>query len=129
VTVDGRGGHYLGTEVDGDWWHRYTREGLLARGRGVYWYDDQAFRFARFLAREPIVIPFDQVEELQVGTWHAGRWAWGKPIIKLVWTHQGQSLSSGFVLSGGEPELRQLRERMVNRQYLRKIGIDIQVQK
>jgi hypothetical protein len=108
--MDRKRGHYLGTEIDERWWHRYTRDGLLARGMGEYWYDDQAFYFLRHLSRVPVVIPFVKMEGLKVGTWHAGRWAWGRPIVKLLWIHRGRSLSSGFVLSASMPEVEQLIE-------------------
>ena len=97
--MHGKCGHYLGTEVEGKWWKRYSKDGFFARGNGEYWYDDHAFYFLCYLTREPITIPFDKITALRVGTWHAGRWVWGKPIIKVLWVHQGQTLSSGFILS------------------------------
>ena len=114
--MDKRRGCYLGTEINEKWWKRYTKEGLFARGNGEYWYDDEAFYFLRDLTRDPIVIPFDKMDGLKVGTWHSGRWAWGNPIIKLLWVHQGQSLSSGFILSYQESEalmlLDEIRQRI-----------------
>ena len=106
--MDRRKGHYLGTEMNGKWWHRYTREGFFARGKGEYWYDDTAFHFLRYLTQEPIVIPFQKVDDMMVGTWHCGRWVWGKPIVKILWRHEGVSLSSGFVLSYDEDEMQRI---------------------
>jgi len=113
--MDRRRGHYLGTEIDEKWWKRYTGEGLFARGNGEYWYDDEAFYFLRYLTRDPIVIPFDEISGLKVGTWHSGRWAWGKPIIKVLWAHQGQSLSSGFILAAQKPETLKLLDEIGQR--------------
>ena len=113
--MDKRRGCYLGTEINEKWWKRYTKEGLFARGNGEYWYDDEAFYFLRDLTRGPIVIPFDKMGGLKVGTWHSGRWAWGNPIIKLLWVHQGQSLSSGFILSYQESEVLMLLDEIRQR--------------
>jgi len=113
--MDKRRGCYLGTEINEKWWKRYTKEGLFARGNGEYWYDDEAFYFLRDLTRDPIVIPFGKMGGLKVGTWHSGRWAWGNPIIKLLWVHQGQSLSSGFILSYQESEVLMLLDEIRQR--------------
>jgi hypothetical protein len=113
--MDGRRGLYLGTEIDEKWWKRYTKEGFFARGNGEYWYDDEAFYFLRYLTQDPVVIPFDKVDSVKVGTWHAGRWAWGNLIIKLLWVHQGQSLSSGFILSYQKPEALRLVDEIRQR--------------
>ena len=100
-------GHYLGTVVEGQWWRRYTRPPFFARGNGTYWYDDRAFYFQRYLARDPLELSFERIAEIQTGRWHAGRWAWGAPIVKLIWEGDGLSLSSGFVLSRSESQTRQ----------------------
>ena len=113
--MDGRPGRYLGTEIDEKWWKRYTKEGFFTRGNGEYWYDDEAFYFLRYLTQDPVVIPFDKVDSVKVGTWHAGRWAWGNLIIKLLWVHQGQSLSSGFILSYQKPEALRLLDEIRQR--------------
>jgi hypothetical protein len=116
MPMDRRRGHYLGTEIDEKWWKRYTKEGFFARGNGEYWYDDEAFYFLRYLTQDPIVIPFDKVSTVKAGTWHAGRWGWGNLIVKFLWAHQGQSLSSGFILSYQKPEalrlLNEIRQRV-----------------
>ena len=97
--VEKRRGSYLGTEIDEKWWKRCTNDGLFLRGKGEYWYDDEAFYFLRYLTQGQIDIPFDKVVGLKTGTWHCGRWAWGNLVIKFLWSHLGQSLSSGFILS------------------------------
>jgi hypothetical protein len=84
-------------------------------GKGEYWVDDEAFYFLRTLTQDPIVIPFDKVGDLKVGTWHCGRWAWGNPIVKFLWSHQGQALSSGFVLSYEKAEVQRLVDEISQR--------------
>jgi hypothetical protein len=113
--MDRRRGHYLGTEIDGKWWKRYTKEGFFARGNGEYWYDDEAFYFLRYLTKDPIVIPFGTVSAAKAGTWHVGRWGSGNLIVKLFWAHQGQSLSSGFILSHQKPEALRLLDEIRQR--------------
>ena len=92
-------GHYLGTEIDGKWWRRYSGDGLLARGIGEFWIDDSALFFRRFLTKVPIVISFGNVLDVKVGNWFSGRWAGGAPIVKIVWKKADNHLSSGFVFS------------------------------
>lgn len=100
-----RRGHYFGTEIDEKWWRRYARDGLLARGAGDYWVGDSAFFFRRYLTRTPIVISFVDVLEVKLGTWHAGRWAGGTPVVKIVWKKAEERLSSGFGLSRDPGEI------------------------
>lgn len=94
-----RRGHYLGTEVDEKWWRRYVRDGLLARGVGDYWIDASGLFFRRYLTTRPINIAFADMLEVKLGKWHAGRWAGGAQVVKIVWEKAGHRLSSGFVLS------------------------------
>jgi hypothetical protein len=115
MLMDRRRGCYLGTEIDERWWKRYAKEGLFARGNGEYWFDDEAFYFLRYLTRDPIVITFNKVSDLKVGTWHCGRWAWGNPIVRFFWSHQGQSLSSGFILSYEKAEVQRLVDEIGQR--------------
>lgn len=96
-------GHYLGTEVDEKWFKHCTGDGLLMRGNGAYWHDEAAFCFQRYSTEEPIVIPFDAIIDIKLGTWHSGRWAYGNFILKLVWERDGQRLGSGFIV-GDRPE-------------------------
>jgi len=97
------GGHYFGTEIDGKWWKRYRRGHMFARGKGVYWYDAEAFYFLKLLTKTPMVIPFARMTGFETGKWHAGQWAGGKRVLKILWESDGQCLSSGFTVSG-EPE-------------------------
>ena len=113
--MDKRRGGYLGTEIDEKWWKRGTKDGLFLKGNGEYWYDDEAFYFLRYLTREQIALPFDKIVGLKTGTWHCGRWNWGNLIIKFLWQYQGQSLSSGFVLSYQKAEALRLLEEIRQR--------------
>lgn len=109
-----RRGHYLGTEIDEKWWRGYWRDGLLARGVGDYWIGDSAFFFRRYLTRAPMMIPFEDVRDVKLGTWHAGRWAGGAQVVKIVWEKAGHRLSSGFVLSRDARETLALVEGIRN---------------
>jgi hypothetical protein len=102
-------GHYLGTEVNGRWWRRFTKEGFFARGNGEYWYDNKAFYFHKYLTKNPISIPFNKVLEIKTGKWHGGRWCMGIPVIKIIWKKDDLMLSSGFVISKNKNETVQLR--------------------
>jgi hypothetical protein len=97
--MQGRRGHYLGTEVEGAWYRRYRKRGWLARGLGEYWIEDETLHFRRYMTSTLLKIPLWQVKSVQLGSWHAGRWVAGKRAIKLVWQEQGTLLSSGFVLT------------------------------
>jgi hypothetical protein len=115
MPVDRTPGHYLGTEIDEKWWKRYLRKGFFARGSGEYWHDAEAFYFLRYLTADPIVIRFADVVDVKVGTWHAGRWALGRPVVKLLWSRERRSLSSGFVLSRKEAETSRLLDELRHR--------------
>jgi hypothetical protein len=93
-------GSYLGTEIEGKWWKRYREDGFFARGNGEWWIENGALCFRRLMTRTPLVIPFDEVTEVKIGTWHAGRWILGRPIFKILWSRKGLRLSSGFYLEG-----------------------------
>jgi hypothetical protein len=110
-----RRGHYLGTEVEGKWWRRYTKPPFFASGSGTYWYDDRAFYFHRCLTRSPLELAFERRQEIQIGRWHGGRWACGAPVVKLIWVDDGLSLSSGFVLSRSESHTRQVLQELERR--------------
>ncbi len=98
-------GLYLGTEIDEKWWKRYTKDKLLARGNGKYWYDDQAFHFLRYLTKEPISIPFKFIKEFKIGKWHSGKWCFGYPVLKIIWFKNDLKLCSGFLISQNNDEL------------------------
>ncbi len=72
--MDKKKGHYIGTEINEKWWSRYRGEGFFARGNGEYWFDEDFFYFRRYLTKEPIKIPFNRIQEIKTGNWHAGRW-------------------------------------------------------
>ena len=97
--MEKRPGSYLGTEIEGKWWKRYRKDGFFARGNGEWWVEGGALYFLRSLTRDPLVIPFDRVTEVKIGTWHAGRWILGRPIFKVLWSLDGLNLSSGFCLA------------------------------
>lgn len=95
-----RPGHYLGTVVDGKWWKRYRKEGLFARGNGEWWLEGRSLCFRRLLTKVPIRVELDRLTTVETGTWHAGKWAAGRTVIKLTWKHEGLRLTAGFVLAG-----------------------------
>jgi hypothetical protein len=105
-------GHYLGTEINEKWYRRYTKDGLLARGNGEYWLDEQGFYFLRYLTKEPIFIPFDKIIEIKIGKWHSGRWAYGIPILKIIWQKDSQKLSSGFIVSKHKEDILELKKTL-----------------
>lgn len=91
-------GHYLGTEIDETWWRRYTADRFLARGLGEYWLDDADLYFHRHFIESPITIPLKSIQAVKTGKWHAGQWAAGVDVVKVIWLKDGMRLSSGFVL-------------------------------
>ena len=111
-------GQYFGTEIDQKWWRRYFGEGFFVRGNGEYWFDEKGFFFQRYLAEKPLFIPFEEVCDILIGTWHSGRWNYGLPIVKILWNHRGMLLSSGFRLSLNEGEsnrlIAELKQRASN---------------
>ena len=103
--INEKTGLYLGTEVEEKWWKRYTEDKLLARGNGEYWNDDQAFNFLRYLTKEPIKIPYNKIIGFRVGKWHSGKWCFGYPILKIIWSQNNHRLCSGFFISKKEEEV------------------------
>ena len=103
-TASHQKGHYLGTEINEQWWKRYKKNKFFARGTGEYWFDDTAFYFRRYLTKQPLTIPFEKVSAVKIGKSHAGRGLSGNRVVKLIWEKDQLSLSSGFVLSGSEKE-------------------------
>ncbi len=112
--VQGKG-HYLGTEIDEKWWKRYRKDRFFARGNGRYWLEEDRFCFHRSLTRSPICIPLEGMEEVRIGKWHAGRWCAGLPVLKILWSKDGERLSSGFVVSRNEGETRNLKAELESR--------------
>lgn len=105
-------GLYLGTEINEKWWKRYTKDKLFMRGNGEYWYDDKGFYFLRNFTKEPIFIPFSEILEIKMGKWHSGRWAYGRPVIKIVWRQDNLKLSSGFIVSKNKEDTIKLVEKL-----------------
>lgn len=88
---------YAGTEVNGKWWRAYRKDGFLVRGNGRHAFTDDALTFKRLLMKEPLRIPYAAITGVRTGTWHAGKWLAGRPIVKVDWTApDGSALSSGF---------------------------------
>jgi hypothetical protein len=114
-------GHYLGTEVDDRWWRRYKRDGFFARGNGNYWLEEDHLCFLRYLASEQLCIHFDEIENITTGTWHAGRWNLGRPIVKLHWIRDGVQLTSGFVVGSDEDETEAFIIALMKRVNQRKL--------
>jgi len=110
-----RAGHYVGTEIDERWWRRYSENGFLARGNGTYWFGRDGLNFHRYLTSEPLVIPYSQIENISTGTWHAGRWNLGWPIVKLHWERNGLRLSSGFVVAKDQAETEEFIVELMHR--------------
>jgi len=110
-------GAYLGTETDEKWWKRYRKNKLFMRGSGEYWYDDNGLYFRRFLTRSPLFFAFDLMREVRLGTWHAGKWCMGHPIIKIIWEMDGLRLSSGFIFTNSMVDAELIKdgiERKIN---------------
>jgi len=107
IPVEKKRGHYLGTEINEKWWRRCLRDGLFARGNGEYWFENSSLFFLRHLTKTPIEIPLSHVLDIKVGKWHAGKWAGGAPVVKIIWKNSAHRLSSGFIFSrdSGETEL------------------------
>lgn len=101
-------GLYLGTEIDEKWWKRYTKDELLARGNGKYWYDSEAFYFLRYLTKQPITIPLKNITKFKTGKWHSGRWCFGYPVLKIIWTKEQLKLSSGFIMSKNRNDIEKI---------------------
>lgn len=110
--MDKNKGLYLGTEINEKWWKRYTKDKLFMRGNGEYWYDDKGFYFLRNFTKEPIFIPFSEILEIKMGKWHSGRWAYGRPVIKIVWRQDNLKLSSGFIVSKNKEDTIKLVEKL-----------------
>ena len=90
-------GQYLGTEIDGKWWKRYRKDGFFVRGNGHYWLEPDALAFHRLLTNEPLRIPFSVITGARIGSWHAGKWLLGSPIVKIDWlSPDGARLTSGI---------------------------------
>ncbi|MBI4846252.1 MAG: hypothetical protein HY810_07255 [Candidatus Omnitrophica bacterium] len=115
LDINEKTGLYLGTEIDEKWWKRYTKNKLLARGNGKYWYDDKAFYFLRYLTTEPITISLKDIKEFKFGNWHSGRWCFEYPILKIIWLKDGLKLSSGFLISKNNADIEKIITELKNK--------------
>jgi len=87
----------VGTEVNGRWWKTYRRDGFFLRGNGHYWIENDALLFHRMLTKEPFRISLAAITGARIGSWHAGKWLAGSPIVKIEWiAGDGARLSSGI---------------------------------
>lgn len=106
-------GQYLGTERDGRWWRRDSSPGFFGRGNGRIGSDERGVWYHKLLAADPFYLPWERIQSIDTSTWHAGRWAWGLPIVRVAWRVAQGSLTSGFVIGcrtqDGEAALRELR--------------------
>ncbi len=108
-------GNYLGTVVDGKWWKRYREHGFFARGNGDFDLDATGISFRKKLTQEPLVIAWNEISATRLGKWHAGRWAMGRPILRVEFTRDGRSLCAGFLLSRSWDEMAQLGSDIAER--------------
>ncbi len=108
-------GNYLGTEVDGSWWKRHRGKAFFARGNGELWMDDSGIHFRKLLTSQPLSIRWDEMTGARLGTWHAGRWIGGRPILKVDFVRDAQPLSAGFYLSADQVEMEQLSQDLASR--------------
>lgn len=110
-----RRGNYFGTEVDHRWYKRFWRDGMFARGNGVFWIGEPGLFFLRTLTSRPIRILWTEMTGAGLGTWHAGRWAAGRPILKIEFRRHDLDLCAGFLLSADWGETRSLANDLQRR--------------
>jgi hypothetical protein len=101
-------GNYFGTEVDGRWWKRYRAPGFFARGNGEFSMDETGIHFLRTLTKQPLSIHWSEARSATLGKGHAGRWAMGRPVLKIAFSRESQELVAGFNLSSDRAEMEQL---------------------
>ena len=98
-------GNYFGTEIDGKWWKRYRAPAFFARGNGEFWMDEKGIHFQKLLTKTPLTIRWSEASGASLGKSHAGRWALGRPILKIAFRREGENLSAGFYLSSDWSEM------------------------
>jgi len=101
-------GNYFGTEINGQWWRRYRGPAFFARGNGEFSMDEAGIRFLKKLTKLPLSIPWSEVSAATLGKGHAGRWAMGRPVLKISFSREGQDLEAGFFLSPDWAEMEEL---------------------
>jgi len=105
-------GGYIGTEIDEKWWRRYKENGFFMRGNGEGELTENGLSFRRYLTKEPLIIPYQNITAITFGKWHAGKWLAGKPVLKLHWraNEDTQNLCTGFYFTLPEDQLQRLAE-------------------
>jgi hypothetical protein len=98
-------GNYFGTESEDKWWKRYRAPAFFARGNGEFWMDEEGIHFLKLLTKTPLTIGWSEASGAMLGMSHGGRWALGRPILKVAFRRQGEELVAGFYLSGDWPEM------------------------
>jgi len=105
-------GYYFGTVIDEKWWKRDREKHFFSRGNGEYWFEEDRFCFRKYLSEAPLKIPFDAIERVDLGKWHAGKWGGGLPVVKIVWSKKGRRVSSGFILGKKGKKSLEAAERL-----------------
>lgn len=97
--------HYAGTTIGEKWWKRYREHGFLARGLGAMKLTIEGIWFHRRLTKKPLLVRWERIRRLRYGTWHAGQWAGGNPVLKVHWEERARELVSGYVPAKDSEEL------------------------
>ena len=108
-------GNYFGTEINGRWWKRYRASTFFARGNGELWLDEEGLHFLRKLTRAPLTITWAEGTGASLGKWHAGRWARGRPVLKVTFRRNDFDLSAGFYLSPDWAEMESFAADLTRR--------------
>ena len=108
-------GNYFGTEIGGRWWKRYRAPAFFARGNGELWFDEEGLHFLKTLTKSPLTITWAEGTAAELGKWHAGRWALGRPVLKVAFRRNDLELVAGFYLSSDWPEMEQLAADLAGR--------------
>ncbi len=112
-----RNAYYFGTTVGASSLRRYMLNGMSARGNGELWLTTNGILFKRLFEADPFRIPLSWVLRIEEGTGHAGKWAMGRKVIKVVWNKKGGMLISGFLVPASEHHrwLGQMRKEVSRR--------------
>jgi len=106
--------YYYGTTKGKSWWRRYSGDGWLMRGAAELWIDDEGIHFKRLLTSSVQTIPFQDIQGIEFGKWHAGKWT-GVDIVKIIWQKDGMTLVSGFSLSKKKEETQKYVQMIMER--------------
>lgn len=98
-----KNGYYYGTEKGGVWWKRYWKEGWLARGNSEIWVNAEGIFFRRYMTKNVLHIPIQDIIGITRGSCHSGRWS-GAPVLKVAWEKDGTELVSGLTVSWSNEE-------------------------